>query len=190
MGVLQPSNALPSLKDSYATVKDDQAYKRKTLQQRVVAALPKRAKLGVQTSRPSFNSAAIDDLLETRTAHASTVAADLPRGSTDFSGLIPSRCGEDAAQPGPESCLRTFEHVTTQRHASAPALGLPSAGNWLPPALPLPGASGPTAGDATRNGVAQGLDPSKLPPSTKRSEPVPGTVSGEESGVQGRGPRV
>lgn len=32
MGVLQPSNALPSLKDSYATVKDDQAYKRKTLQ--------------------------------------------------------------------------------------------------------------------------------------------------------------
>ncbi|KAL6778007.1 hypothetical protein ACKKBG_A16565 [Auxenochlorella protothecoides x Auxenochlorella symbiontica] len=166
MGVLQPSNALPSLKDSYATVKDDQAYKRKTLQQRVVAALPKRAKLGVQTSRPSFNSAAIDDLLETRTAHASTVAADLPRGPTDFSGLIPSRCGEDAAQPGPESCLRTFEHVTTQRHASAPALGLPSAGNWLPPALPLPGASGPTAGDATRSGVAQGLDPSKLPPST------------------------
>lgn len=35
MGVLQPSNALPSLKDSYATVKDDQAYKRKTLQVRV-----------------------------------------------------------------------------------------------------------------------------------------------------------
>lgn len=34
MGVLQPSNSLASLKDSYATVKDDQAYKRKSLQAR------------------------------------------------------------------------------------------------------------------------------------------------------------
>lgn len=31
MAPLQPLNALPSLKDSYATVKDEQAFKRKSL---------------------------------------------------------------------------------------------------------------------------------------------------------------